>query len=421
MQSARRTGDIVSAHQPGSAMSAEGSRSAVGAYFEDFRVGMEVQHRRSRTVTQEENARWSLVTLNTAQAHWNQEAMKTYLDGRFERPIVNAAVVLGIAVGLTSRGHQRECVCRRGSRCRPLDDAGVRRRHADGRKRDPGDLRRACDPHSGRLRYRISVTNQAGAAVATLERTVLDQAQARMAAARRRFRRAALAAARAAAVNVDRPFRIRRASRMRTAHAQHRAADVCRTGGRGPAGGGVALQGAWHLSGVDLGGIPGAGAARGRRNGRARASSRAGGSPSWAIRACNICSRIWRRSSIGAIPYGIYPTSSSSEVAFLLEHGGARIVFAGDQEHLDKLLGAERQTARRLFDSIVLIDDRTRFLYDDPRLISFSELERARGRRHARPGGVLRGAGDLRHHGRAHLHLRDDRESERRLLHRMPA
>jgi len=83
---------------------------------------------------------------------------------------------------------------------------------------------------------------------------------------------------------------------------------------------------------------------------------------------------------IGAIPYGIYPTSSSSEIAFLLEHGGASIVIAGDQEHLDKLLSAERYAGRRLLDHIVLIDDRTQFLYDDPRLVSFTELEeRARG------------------------------------------
>ena len=40
--------------------------------------------------------------MNTAQTHWNQEAMRDYLGGRFDRPIVNAAVVLGISVGLTS-------------------------------------------------------------------------------------------------------------------------------------------------------------------------------------------------------------------------------------------------------------------------------------------------------------------------------
>ncbi|MDE0175031.1 MAG: AMP-binding protein [Defluviicoccus sp.] len=76
-----------------------------------------------------------------------------------------------------------------------------------------------------------------------------------------------------------------------------------------------------------------------------------------------------------AMPFGIYPTSSPSEVAFQLRKGRARIVVAGDQEHLDKVLGAEATAGRRLVDRIVLIDCRTRFLYDDPRILPFVELE----------------------------------------------
>src|SRR5262249_42106351 len=78
---------------------------------------------------------------------------------------------------------------------------------------------------------------------------------------------------------------------------------------------------------------------------------------------------------IGAIPFGIYPTSAADEVGLLLRKGDARIAFAGDQEHLDKLLDAERVASSYLLEHIVLIDDRTRFLYDDPRIISFSEFE----------------------------------------------
>src|SRR4029078_11389714 len=71
-------------------------------YFEDIVVGMEIPHRRGRTLLQDENARWSLQTMNPAQSHWNYESMKTYLDGRFQTPIVNAAIVIALAVGLTS-------------------------------------------------------------------------------------------------------------------------------------------------------------------------------------------------------------------------------------------------------------------------------------------------------------------------------
>jgi long-chain acyl-CoA synthetase len=80
---------------------------------------------------------------------------------------------------------------------------------------------------------------------------------------------------------------------------------------------------------------------------------------------------------IGAIPYGIYPTSAASEVALLLERGEAKIVFAGDQEHLDKLIEAERIAGKRLLECIVLIDDRTRFIYDDARITSFSDFATA--------------------------------------------
>jgi long-subunit acyl-CoA synthetase (AMP-forming) len=36
--------------------------------------------------------------------------------------------------------------------------------------------------------------------------------------------------------------------------------------------------------------------------------------------------------ALGAVTYGIYPTSAPAEVRYLLEHGGARVVVAEDQE-----------------------------------------------------------------------------------------
>ena len=72
-------------------------------YFEDFSVGQRFKHRRGRTFTQEENMRWTLLTMNTAQAHWNHEHLKDYMDGQFERPLLNAALVIAATVGLTSQ------------------------------------------------------------------------------------------------------------------------------------------------------------------------------------------------------------------------------------------------------------------------------------------------------------------------------
>jgi itaconyl-CoA hydratase len=72
-------------------------------YFEDFAAGMKLAHRRGRTFSQDENARYSFTTMNTAQAHWNFETMKEYFGGKFERPLMNAALVMAAAVGLSSQ------------------------------------------------------------------------------------------------------------------------------------------------------------------------------------------------------------------------------------------------------------------------------------------------------------------------------
>jgi long-chain acyl-CoA synthetase len=79
---------------------------------------------------------------------------------------------------------------------------------------------------------------------------------------------------------------------------------------------------------------------------------------------------------IGAIPCGVYPTSSPEEVAYVLRLAGARIFVAEDQEHLDRLLAAEAKENAPLVDKIIVSDERALFLYDDPRIELFSALAR---------------------------------------------
>lgn len=75
------------------------------------------------------------------------------------------------------------------------------------------------------------------------------------------------------------------------------------------------------------------------------------------------------------ISFGIYPTSSAEEVANHLVVAGARICLVETQEHLDKVLAAERKIGRQLVEHIVLIDDRTLFLYDDARITVSRDVE----------------------------------------------
>jgi long-chain acyl-CoA synthetase len=82
---------------------------------------------------------------------------------------------------------------------------------------------------------------------------------------------------------------------------------------------------------------------------------------------------------IGAIPCGVYPTSSPEEVAYVLRLVGARIFVAEDQEHLDRLLAAEAKENAPLVDKIIVADERALFLYHDPRIELFSALARKGG------------------------------------------
>lgn len=76
--------------------------------------------------------------------------------------------------------------------------------------------------------------------------------------------------------------------------------------------------------------------------------------------------------SLGAIVYGIYPTSSVSEVEYLMRDGGAMLFVAEDQEYVDKLLPiADRLPALRW---IVVIDDSAMFAYAHPKLRSYRDL-----------------------------------------------
>lgn len=75
---------------------------------------------------------------------------------------------------------------------------------------------------------------------------------------------------------------------------------------------------------------------------------------------------------LGAISYGLYPTSSRNEVEFVLRHGGASVLIAEDQEHVDKVLPVvERLPGLR---KIVVIDDSNMFAYSHPHLMSLAEL-----------------------------------------------
>ncbi len=76
--------------------------------------------------------------------------------------------------------------------------------------------------------------------------------------------------------------------------------------------------------------------------------------------------------AIGGLSLGLYRDVLDEEAAYLLNYGEARLVFAEDEEQVDKLLGlADRAPALR---HIVYSDPRGLRKYSDPRLMSAEQL-----------------------------------------------
>ncbi len=86
--------------------------------------------------------------------------------------------------------------------------------------------------------------------------------------------------------------------------------------------------------------------------------------------------------AIGGLSLGLYRDVLDEEASYLLNYGEAQLVFAEDEEQVDKLLTLADRVPR--LKHIIYSDPRGMRKYDDPRLMSaekFAELGRARAMR----------------------------------------
>ena len=88
--------------------------------------------------------------------------------------------------------------------------------------------------------------------------------------------------------------------------------------------------------------------------------------------------------SLGAIAVCVYPDASTDELDYALAHSRTAIVFAEDQEQVDKVLAGPGGSAIR---AIVFEDGRGLWNYADPRLVSLGAL-RERGQAHEDGGWI---------------------------------
>src|SRR6188474_870876 len=107
--------------------------------------------------------------------------------------------------------------------------------------------------------------------------------------------------------------------------------------------------------------------------------------------------------AVGAVSLGLYRDVLDEEAAYLLSYGGAKLVFAEDEEQVDKLLAlADRAPNLK---HIVYSDPRGMRKYDDPRLMEAEKLATLGRDRAARDAGrraraeTLRGLSGVRSEG----------------------
>ncbi len=73
-------------------------RESFGRYFEDFEVGHTYEHRPGRTITENDNIWFTLLTMNTHPLHFDNEYAS---KSEFGKPLVNSCLTLAIVVGMS--------------------------------------------------------------------------------------------------------------------------------------------------------------------------------------------------------------------------------------------------------------------------------------------------------------------------------
>ena len=138
-------------------------------YFEDFTVGDVLQHARGKTVNEMDGVLITNLVMNTAQSHFNEDAMK---GSPFGRRIVFGGVTIAMVVGLAMQDTGEQALAELG-----MDKIRLRQSvfHGDSlyafsEVLETSDGER---PDAGVVRFRHYGVNQDGALVFEGERTVL--------------------------------------------------------------------------------------------------------------------------------------------------------------------------------------------------------------------------------------------------------
>ena len=84
------------------------SLTGTNNYFEDFVVGQVIRHARGKTMCENDNVGITLQVLNTAEAHFNEDAMKDSFGKRLQFGGVTIAMIIGMTTQDTAENAVRE-------------------------------------------------------------------------------------------------------------------------------------------------------------------------------------------------------------------------------------------------------------------------------------------------------------------------
>jgi itaconyl-CoA hydratase len=145
-------------------------RETFGRYYEDFVEGDVYEHRPGRTITDNDNVWFTLLTMNTHPAHFDYEfAKKT----EFEKPLICSPLTVALMVGMSVSDVSQKAVAN-------LGWDNIRMTHP----MFPGDTLYAesevlekressSRPEQGIVTVKTTGTNQDGKIVCTFNRTML--------------------------------------------------------------------------------------------------------------------------------------------------------------------------------------------------------------------------------------------------------
>lgn len=79
-------------------------------YFEDFEVGQLIRHARGKTMTEMDNVLITNTVMNTAEGHFNEDAMQKGASGHFAQRVTFGGINLSLVLGLAAQDTAEQCL-----------------------------------------------------------------------------------------------------------------------------------------------------------------------------------------------------------------------------------------------------------------------------------------------------------------------